>query len=228
MSGHVHDPRSPLPHSAPSGPDADRLADEKANEMASASRSWHAEAASGRRTGRAARPAAAPLAAFAVLTALMPGAAARAVEPGPDARLAAVGAALVYNIARFSTWSSAAGDTFDICLADEDVLPAFKAIEDREVGGRAVRVKAVAPGDVQLASCEVYFLSDGSERDAIDETPYGTLTVSTRNGILHEGGAVRIGLDGDRPAFGFNVSNAAKAGVEPSSQLLQLAEEVIR
>ena len=164
------------------------------------------------------------LAALGALTSTATGAA----TPGKPEL---VTAAMVYNIARFSTWPPEAdsSESFDVCLAHEgDLYEAFRTLEGRDVGGRPVRVRALDREVAEAPVCHVVVV-EGAE-DHLDPASMGqgTLSVGLEHDFLARGGAIRISLTGRKPGFAVNVPNAGRAGVTPSSKLLQLAEEVVR
>lgn len=169
------------------------------------------------------------LAAAAGLLALPSWGSAATSAAAPSSREEAlISAAVVYNIARFSSWPSEPDVRFfEVCYdADEGMDDAFATIAGKEVAGKPVRPVPVH-GEAMLGRCHVYF----TERRADERTlqlasERGSLTVGRDGGFLRRGGAVRLRIDG-RPRFSVNVRSARTAGVSPSSKLLRLAEEVI-
>ena len=155
---------------------------------------------------------------------------ARALAAPPSDEEAMISAAMVFNIARFSSWPEepAPGRGFEVCY-DEDsgMADAFATIAGKEVGGRLVRPVAVDPRTASARRCHVYYTSGaGDERVLAVAMAQGSLTIGRGERFLRRGGAVRLRIDG-KPRFSVNVRNAHAAGVRPSSKLLRLAEEVV-
>ena len=146
---------------------------------------------------------------------------------------ALISAAILYNIARFSTWpedrTSGGGETaFSVCFEPQRTLAAaFATIAGKDVGGLPVRAVALTPDRVPGAGCHVYFAASRLDRDVLSSiTSAGALTVGREPRFLDRGGAVRISIDG-KPRFSVNVASARQAGVKPSAKLLRLAQEVV-
>ena len=167
-------------------------------------------------------------AAAAVATALAVSGATSAKQPADEEAL--ISAAVVYNIARFSTWpdEGRAGERFfEICFdQDSGMADAFATIAGKEVSGRPVRP---VPIDVRGAwdqRCHVYFTTRRDDDVLSIAIAQGSLTIGRDERFLRSGGAVRLRIEG-KPRFSVNVRNAHAAGVYPSSKLLRLAEEVV-
>lgn len=179
------------------------------------------------------------------LTLLAAGAAAVALSgaasapPPSSGNEALISAAVVYNIARFSTWPDEGPDEgsgegratarfFEVCYdRDSGMGDAFATIAGKEVGGRPVRPVAVDAEAAFERRCHVYYTDRRADADTLSEAiAHGSLTIGRSEKFLRRGGAVRLRIDG-KPRFSVNVANAHAAGVRPSSKLLRLAEEVV-
>lgn len=156
-------------------------------------------------------------------------AAARAQEvTGP-----AVMAAVVANIAKFTTWPAAAfaaGPDLVFCVAGDPAI--HDALErltrGREIEGRSVDVRAV-PADGPFDGCHVLHLAGMSLARAtqaagtVAERPI--LTVSDIRGFSHAGGITLLYFRQSRVAFHIDVDAMRRSGIEISSRVLILSKE---
>lgn len=156
-------------------------------------------------------------------------------SPPPTEEEALISAAVVYNIARFSTWAETPdgrgtqGRFFEVCYEPGGgMADALATIAGKDVGGRPVRPVPVSAERGWSGRCHVYLAPDGADADTLSRIAAGgTLTVGRGDRFWRRGGAVRLRIDG-KPRFSVNVRTARAAGVQPSSKLLRLAEEVIQ
>lgn len=145
-------------------------------------------------------------------------------------REALLSAALVYNIARFSSWPSETvrDGSFDVCIDKRGVTAdAFGTIAGKQVSGVPVRVIAMV--GQERTECDVAFFARtrSYEADLAARQSRGTLTVGRADDFLQKGGAVRLTIEG-KPRFAVDITTARGAGVRPSAKLLKLAEEVVQ
>ena len=163
----------------------------------------------------------------AATAALLAGGSANAPRPTGEQQ-ALISAAVVYNIARFSSWPDDPGARFfEVCYTSETMGEAFATIAGKEVGGLPVRPVMVEGAGMPQRRCHVLFTEAKPDERVLSEAiARGTLTIGRSERFLRRGGAVRLRID-TKPRFSVNVAAAHAAGVRPSSKLLRLAEEVM-
>lgn len=143
-------------------------------------------------------------------------------------------AAIIYNLAKFTTWPTTAFADADapvrLCVIGHDPFAAaLESIDAKPIGDR--RLNAVLIEDLEYASaCHILFISP-SEKDRLAEILNAVanqplLTVADMQDFALSGGIVGLTeLDG-RSRLRVNVAAADKAGLRLSSKLLRLAEVV--
>jgi hypothetical protein len=148
-----------------------------------------------------------------------------------------VKAAYLYNFGRFVAWpaNTAADkdDSFAICVIGED--PFGHALDatvvNHTIDGKGVVTRRVANSQ-EAVSCRILFISS-SEKEQLKEIlatveKAGVLTVSDAPEFSKRGGMIEFVLEGNKVRFEVNVTNAEKAGLTLSSDLLKVAIAVRR
>ncbi|MCG5507035.1 YfiR family protein [Ectothiorhodospira haloalkaliphila] len=139
-------------------------------------------------------------------------------------------AAFLYNFALFTEWPEHVGDTLNLCVYGSDPFGAdLLKLEERSVGTRRLSVH-LTPTLNELSNCELVFIS----RSAIGQLPQilGTvdgspvLTVADSPSAMRRGVAINMITQQNRIAFEANLTAARAQGLNLSSRLLRLAEEV--
>jgi hypothetical protein len=141
-----------------------------------------------------------------------------------------VKAAFLLNFTKFIEWpaeTATSAPAVDICILGDDPFgPALdQMVAGETLQGRkieVVRVKRPTP------SCQVLFISR-SEKDVdsvLSMLGPGVLTVSEKANFLHDGGIIEFAVEGHRVKFDINQSAAAKARLQISSKLLNVARSV--
>jgi hypothetical protein len=153
---------------------------------------------------------------------------ASAVEIG-EARLKA---ALLMNLALFIDWPDSSGP-LQICVAGRgQTVEARRAIERRQVRGRALEVQLVAaPGAVAGLGCHMLFIAASTGARAIEyaQAAAGNATaiVSEDRGLPLERTHVLLALVDDQPVIEINLTAARRSGLGISSRMLKLARQII-
>jgi hypothetical protein len=144
-------------------------------------------------------------------------------------------AAILYNIARFVEWPSAAfgdaGSPVVVCVigADPfgDVLD--QAVRGRTIGARAMVIRRLPnPNE----GCHIVFIAYSEQKrvsDIIERlAASSTLTISEVDRFTERGGVVGLASHGDRIRFDINADAADRAKLIVSARLLALASAVRR
>ena len=156
---------------------------------------------------------------------------ARAADSREQAR---VKAAFVLNFMKFTTWPeprTADARTLTLCATDGHPLAGqLHELEGREVRDLQVRVVHRTADD--SPPCDVIFVTriDDATLNALrsEVAARPILTISDQTGFLEQGGMIEIKLVDGRTRFDINLLAARAAGLTLSSQLLQLAERVVK
>lgn len=145
-------------------------------------------------------------------------------------------AAFLYNFAKFVDWPPAAfpepGSSFRICVLGRDPFGGSlqAAVNGEEIAGHRLTVMR-SESLAKPSGCQILFVSR-SERDqtreilaAVKDSP--VLTVGDVPGFLEQGGIINFLLEGNKVRFEINNEAAARAKLNISSKLLQLARRVV-
>ena len=146
----------------------------------------------------------------------------------------ALAAAMVYRITKFVSWPETAftspDATFNICFDQADeVYTGLKRSKLKRWQGREVQVKADFSGQCHVA---VHGKGAGSQPSPLvnqlapSETHMHRLTISQQGDFLESGGHVALDFSSGRLIFRVNRTSARQAGLEFSSDFLNLAAEV--
>lgn len=143
-----------------------------------------------------------------------------------------VKAAFILNFTRFIEWPpSAAGADghFTICILGED--PFGKAL-DEAVAGERVNDRPIVVRRMRQPGrgCEILFFprSEKGAARVLPETGPGVLTVGETSDFLHFGGMIAFSVENRRVRFDVNQAAVARASLQISSKLLNVARSVER
>jgi hypothetical protein len=142
-------------------------------------------------------------------------------------------AAYLINFAQFVHWPATADNTLTICFHGADgVREALeRAIASKKtIGGGVLAVRSIGQGS-GVAGCKVLFMARGDAKAAGlvgEHRNEPVLTVSDINGFVRGGGMIELFNDNNRLRFRINAGTAETAGLQISSDLLQLAASVER
>jgi len=146
-----------------------------------------------------------------------------------------VKAAYLYDFGKFVAWPAkvAAADDFPICVLGEDP---FGATFDATIAGETINGKKVVVNRIakpqEAVNCRILFISPSEESQlkqilaTLDKI--SVLTVSDISQFTRRGGMIQFVVDANRVRFEVNVTNAERAGLTLSSQLLKVAINVRR
>jgi hypothetical protein len=146
-----------------------------------------------------------------------------------------VKAAILYNIARFVEWPSAAfpnaGAPLVVCVLGVDPFGAL--LEDtllgRTVAGRPVTIRRLQDvGD----GCHVAFIAYSEQKrvgDILDRLGSGhVLSISDVDRFIDRGGVVGLTTEGDRVRFHINAAAVERASLIVNARVMALASSVRR
>ena len=144
-----------------------------------------------------------------------------------------VKAGFILNFARYTQWPAAAlnGNILQVCGIDSQALSGkLDLLQESEVHGRRIQVRTPARPNT-WRDCQVLFIS-ADEQEKLDTVLHNlgqapVLTVSDIPGFTEAGGIIGLKLRAGRVRFDINQGAARRAGLNLSSQLLKLADEVL-
>jgi hypothetical protein len=146
-------------------------------------------------------------------------------------------AVYLFNFGRFVDWSAslaaAKSDSFAVCVIGQDP---FGRTLDSTLAGELIDKRKVVAKRIsrpqEATTCQVLFISsseDGRLKDILP--PLDELRVLTVSDIPHfseRGGMIQFVLEKDKIRFEVNLTNAERAGLKLSSELLKVAIAVKR
>jgi hypothetical protein len=146
-----------------------------------------------------------------------------------------VKAAFLYQFAGYVEWPPSAfaqpGAPITIAVLGADPLAAelSQVVTGRTVGGRAVSVKRVRPGE-SLSGVHILFIGR-AENERLGQLaqaaqPRAILTVTETDGALAKGSMINFVLVDRRVRFEVALDSAEKGGLRLSSRLLAVAQQV--
>lgn len=141
-------------------------------------------------------------------------------------------AAYVYNFVKFVTWPEAKLETesdFQLCIYGDNPFGTFtEKFNSLSVQGRNIAVKY--PDISQISGCNVLFINHAEEKflpEIISLTSkHPILTISEIEDFTDMGGCVGFLKLGNIVRFDINLEKARSVGLDISSKLLKLANEV--
>jgi hypothetical protein len=173
------------------------------------------------------------LAALAIPV-LLSGSPASSPAESPSTGIHEVEAAFLYRFLSFVEFPDDAEDAREPIVigvhGDESVLDALAPARELSVRGRALVVRRCDdPAD--LSACHLVFLADGAKsrtQEALEAVRgRGVLTVGESESFLDLGGIIAFKVRSERIRFDVNLRAARREGLALSSQLLEVADEVL-
>ena len=161
--------------------------------------------------------------------------AAPSAQRSPLAREYEIKAAFLYNFAKFIEWpedafmASTSPLVFGV-LGDDPFGPALDALEGKTARGRTVVVRRFV-GLQGLDECHILFISS-SERERLADVlqvlgSSSVLTVGEMEDFVERGGIINLTITRNKVRFEVNLEAGDRAGLQLSSQLLNLAAGII-
>ncbi|MBK7003652.1 MAG: YfiR family protein [Rhodoferax sp.] len=144
-----------------------------------------------------------------------------------------VKAAFIYNFAKFTEWPAANTDApLLICSVGSQPLSGKLALlHGRRVLGREVHVRTQMRAE-QWRDCRILFVSDGDTprpKEVIAALgALSVLTVSDSEGFIHAGGMIGLKPQFGRIRFDINLAAVRRSGLKLNSQMVDLADEVLK
>jgi hypothetical protein len=111
-------------------------------------------------------------------------------------------------------------------MGDTPLAAKLNWLQGRETQGRKIEVDVDVTG---FGNCHLLYVAQKSQMTALLNSMgrLPVLTVSDSPGFIQAGGMIGLYLVENRVRFSINLGAAQRAGLKLSSQLLQLAQEVI-
>ena len=144
-------------------------------------------------------------------------------------------AEFVYRFALFVEWPASAFGTSTsplvICvLGDDPFGPALETVEGRTARGRTVVVRRF-DGLEDLGECHILFISSSERERLADVMEFlgssSVLTVGEMEDFAERGGIINLTVARNNVRFEINLGAGDRAGLQLSSQLLDLAVDII-
>lgn len=161
---------------------------------------------------------------------------ARDLESASTPTQAEIGAAFIFNFAKFTEWPSQtfvdSGSPLTVCfLGADDYRSAFRVIAN----GKAVNGRWVAVRDVKAAGetrdCQIVYADSTSSAVIVgvlkNARQFSTLAIGTSEDFLARGGTIRLFVESNRMRFDVNVGAVARTKIKLSSKLMALARSVV-
>jgi hypothetical protein len=146
-----------------------------------------------------------------------------------------VKAGFVYNFAKFVTWPAGTaqpeGSALRVCTLGPALSGKIALLDGRRAQSRSIQVRS-ATSPSEWLSCDILYLGldDASRADeiltAVASAP--VLTVSDLPAFVRSGGIIGLKVVDNRVAFDVNLAAARRSGLSISSQILNLAREVVQ
>jgi hypothetical protein len=146
-----------------------------------------------------------------------------------------VEAAYLYRFGNFVQWPASANrdrpKRFPICVLGRDPFgPVLdQMVKQSDIDGIPLSAKRIASAHDALG-CRIVFVSSSENRrldqDLADLRTTPVLTVSSIPDFMQRGGMIQFVIIDRRVRFEINISNAERAGLKLSSQLLKVAVAV--
>ncbi|MFZ2971790.1 MAG: YfiR family protein [Ferribacterium limneticum] len=139
--------------------------------------------------------------------------------------------AYLVNFLKYVEWPASNRSTATICLFGRDTLgPFLSGHEGRVIGGKELRIRRVQSPD-DMPNCQLVYIPDVEEAriGAVLRWIQGMpiLAASNADGFARSGGGIELLRNGGRVQFIVNAETLSRHGLNPSSQMLRLANRVI-
>lgn len=139
--------------------------------------------------------------------------------------------AYLVNFLKYVEWPASNRSTATICLFGRDTLgPFLSGHEGRVIGGKELRIRRVHSPD-DMPNCQLVYIPDVEEAriGAVLRWIQGMpiLAASNADGFARSGGGIELLRNGGRVQFIVNAETLSRHGLNPSSQMLRLANRVI-
>jgi hypothetical protein len=142
-------------------------------------------------------------------------------------------AAFVYRFPQFVEWPPAVlrdSRTLDLCVLRPNPFGSDleQLVTGESLGGRPLRVRVVAGVDGMMGCHAIFFGARSDAAASVAKAVAGRpiLTIGETDQFLDEGGIIALTVVDRRVRFTVNATNAQKAGLRISAQLLSLAAAV--
>ena len=139
--------------------------------------------------------------------------------------------AYLVNFLKYVEWPASNRSTATLCLFGRDTLgPFLNGHEGRVIGGKELRIRRVHSPD-DMPNCQLVYIPDVEEAriGAVLRWIQGMpiLAASNADGFARSGGGIELLRTGGRVQFIVNADTLSRHGLNPSSQMMRLANRVI-
>ena len=158
------------------------------------------------------------------------------VQTSPALSQAQIGAAFIFNFAKFTEWPSEAfsdsAAPLTVCfLGADEVRSAFQEISaGKAVNGRPVVVRNVKSAG-EVLDCRIVYMDSANSAllPGVVKNAHQRcgLVIGTSDDFLARGGIIKLQVENNRMRFDVNIGAAGRAKIRLSSKLLALARSVV-
>ncbi len=154
------------------------------------------------------------------------------VSYGANEDITKVKAAILFKLTYFVHWPEGkiSDNMLDLCVLEDDSLyKELKTTEGKKSKGFQIRVPDPVRLKNSIADCEMLYLGTGSVQTTKNEAGgQPVLMVSDQSEFAKSGGMIQLRERGGRFRFIINLKAAKRSGLDISSQLLGMAQKVIK
>jgi hypothetical protein len=157
-------------------------------------------------------------------------------QASPALSQAQIGAAFIFNFAKFTEWPTQAfsdsSAPLTVCfLGADEVRSAFQEISaGKVVNGRPVLVRNVKSAG-EVLDCRVVYIDSANSAlfpSVLKNTRQRCgLVIGTSDDFLARGGIIKLQVENNRMRFDVNIGAAGRTKIHLSSKLLALARSVV-
>ena len=138
---------------------------------------------------------------------------------------AALQAAIIYNVIRFTDLGSSDQNVVLCVPSDNHVAKALYAYNGKSVFSGRLLIKEMQ-NPMSLSNCRAAYIGQLSEKNANINAGRGILLIGEGSDFLDNGGSIALVRFGRQIGFEINIKASNQAGVRYSSRLLRLARNV--
>ena len=145
--------------------------------------------------------------------------------PATEARIKA---AIVYKITHFVSWPGGLNQITLCTQGSVEFSDAIKAVTEKGRQKRPIKIMAQSAGSEPHNKCNILYLSgvdSHSTKNMLNQLKNKpVLTISDEEGFAEQGGIIGLFKSDSKIRFAINLTSKDKAGLDISSQLLNLAK----
>jgi len=137
--------------------------------------------------------------------------------------------AYIYNFTKFITWPEHLGNTFNLCLLNNDSFGIlFNSLESKTALGMPIKLIRLHNLETSVY-CHILFIGDNPQANILQSVPqFGVLTISEKSQLIQDEGIIQFVTRNGKVKLQINIDHAEQAGLIISAKLLEIAELVER